>query len=77
MDKNVRIARELIAVAKGLISGSGKAASFSATPAKNKILELCEDGVLSWETVARECIAEMSEDDVSEMCSMLDIDVDD
>lgn len=33
----------------------------------NKLLELLEEGVLSWETVARECLSYMSEDDVADM----------
>lgn len=33
----------------------------------NKIIEFAEEGVLSWETIARECLAEMSEDDVADM----------
>ena len=33
----------------------------------NKLLELLEDGALSWETVARECLCYMSEDDVADM----------
>ena len=35
---------------------------------KNKVIELAENGILSWETIARECIAEMSEDEVEDMC---------
>ena len=37
----------------------------------NKILELCESGVLSWEQIAREALAEMSEDDVKDMYNTL------
>lgn len=33
----------------------------------NKLVELCEEGVLSWETVARECLCYMSEDDIADM----------
>lgn len=43
----------------------------------NKIIELAENGVLSWETIARECLQEMSEDDVADMantCEWLDED---
>jgi hypothetical protein len=32
-----------------------------------QIIEACDDGALSWETVARECMAYMSEDEVSDM----------
>lgn len=32
------------------------------------ILEMGESGELSWEDIARECLTEMSEDDVKEMC---------
>lgn len=35
----------------------------------DKLLERLEDGILSWEEVCRECLAEMSEDDVADMCS--------
>ena len=45
-------------------------ADYSACPAKNHVLEMCEEGILPWETVARECIAEMSEDDVADMCRL-------
>ena len=34
----------------------------------NHLLELAEDGVISWEDIARECLCYMSEDDVSDMC---------
>lgn len=40
-----------------------------------KVIELVENGVLSWETVARECLQYMSEDDVTDMansCNWLD-----
>ena len=40
--------------------------------ATNKIIEMCEDGVLSWETVAREALQEMSEDDVADMANTCD-----
>ncbi len=33
----------------------------------NAIIEACEEGRLSWETVARECLEYMSEQQVSEM----------
>ena len=35
----------------------------------NKVIELCEDGILDWEDLARECVAYMSEDDVNDMAS--------
>lgn len=40
-----------------------------------KVIELAENGVLDWETIARECLQEMSEDDVADMafsCDWLD-----
>ena len=40
-----------------------------------KVIELVKNGVLSWETVARECLQYMSEDDVADMansCNWLD-----
>ena len=40
-----------------------------------KVIELVENDVLSWETVARECLQYMSEDDVADMansCNWLD-----
>lgn len=77
MKMNTRIARELVKIARMLKGDGSRTAAFSATPAKDKVVELCEDGaLLSWETVARECIDEMSEDDVRDMCSTLGIDVD-
>lgn len=36
----------------------------------NKLLELLEDEVLSWETVARECLAYMSEDEVADITNI-------
>lgn len=33
----------------------------------NKLIDLAEDNVLDWETIARECLAYMSEDDVADM----------
>lgn len=35
----------------------------------NKLLEKLENGELSWETVAHECLAEMSEAAVEDMCN--------
>lgn len=35
--------------------------------ATRKILEMCEDGVLDWKSLAEECLQRMSEDDVKEM----------
>ena len=32
-----------------------------------KVIDLCENMVLDWETVARECMARMSEDEVEDM----------
>lgn len=34
----------------------------------SQVIELAENGILSWEEVARECIAEMPEDDIEDMC---------
>ena len=44
-------------------------------PITLKVIELVENGVLSWEMVARECLQNMSEDDVADMafsCDWLD-----
>ena len=32
-----------------------------------KVIDLAEDGALSWEAIARECLTRMSEDDVADM----------
>lgn len=32
-----------------------------------KIIDLAEDGALSWEAIARECLARMSEDEAADM----------
>ena len=37
-----------------------------------KVIELVEDGALSWEAIARECLARMSEDEVADMAHELD-----
>lgn len=35
--------------------------------ATNKLIDLAEEGVLSWETIARAALSYMSEDDVADM----------
>ena len=35
--------------------------------ATREIIELAEGGCLSWESIARECLNRMSEDDVADM----------
>ena len=42
----------------------------------SEVIKLAENGILSWEEIARECIAEMSEDDIEDMCSTCDWPVD-
>lgn len=37
------------------------------------LLELAEEGVLSWETLARELVAEASTDDLKRTCTLLDV----
>ena len=37
------------------------------------LLELAEEGVLSWETLARELVAEASTDDLKRTCQYLDV----
>jgi hypothetical protein len=39
----------------------------------NKLIELAEEGAISWESIARECLAYMSESDVSDMTMFADI----
>ena len=34
----------------------------------NKITEMAEEGAISWETIAREALERMSEDEVESMC---------
>ena len=34
----------------------------------NKLIEFAENASISWEDIARECLARMSEDDVKAMC---------
>ena len=41
-----------------------------------KLIGLVEDGCLDWETVARECIQRMSEDEVEDMVRECDWDND-
>jgi hypothetical protein len=38
------------------------------TDYRDKLLQRLEDGRLDWETVCRECITEMSMDEVKDMC---------
>ena len=37
------------------------------------LLELAEEGALSWETLARELVAEASTDDLKRTCTILDV----
>lgn len=37
------------------------------------LLELAEEGMLSWETLARELVAETSADDLKRICELLDV----
>ena len=37
------------------------------------LLELAEEGMLSWETLARELVAETSTDDLKRTCALLDV----
>ncbi len=37
------------------------------------LLELAEEGALSWETLARELVAEASIDDLKRTCTLLDV----
>lgn len=32
-----------------------------------KLIEMAQDGILTWETIARECLSAMSEDEVANM----------
>lgn len=48
--------------------------------AADKVIKLAENGTLNWETIARECLQNMSEDDVVGMastCNWLDDEDDD
>lgn len=42
-----------------------------------KLLDAAEDGIISWEEIARECLAAMSEAEVSEMTAFVDFFEDD
>lgn len=44
----------------------------SARESTIKVIELAEQGVLAWETIARECLSYMSEADVDDMASRCD-----
>lgn len=44
--------------------------------ATNKLLEMAEEGVLSYEVIAQMALKWMSEDDVAEMCKAYEIDID-
>ena len=39
-----------------------------------KLIDLAEQGLVSWEAIARECIAEMSTDDAYDVCVALGVD---
>ena len=38
----------------------------------SELIEMAEQMVIDWETIARECLARMSEDEVQEMCEECD-----
>lgn len=38
----------------------------------SELVEMAEQTVIDWETIARECLARMSEDEVQEMCEECD-----
>jgi hypothetical protein len=38
----------------------------------NKLVEAAEEGIISWEDIARECLAYMSESDVSDLVAFQD-----
>ena len=38
-----------------------------ARQATNEIIEMAEDGIFSWEQIAKSCLSYMSEDEVREM----------
>ena len=38
----------------------------------NELIKLAEEGALSWEGIARECLKRMSEDDVKKMAEDMD-----
>lgn len=37
-----------------------------------KLIDAAEDGIISWEEIARECLAAMSESEVSEMSAFVE-----
>lgn len=41
-------------------------------PVTSELLDLAEQGVVDWETLARDCLGWMSEHDVSQMAQRLD-----
>ncbi len=41
----------------------------NARKTTNAIIQLADDGAISWETIARECLSYMSESDVADMCN--------
>lgn len=43
-----------------------------ARPATTYLLDLAEQGVIDWESLARDCLGWMSEADVAEMAQRLD-----
>ena len=44
--------------------------------ATNKLLEMAEEGILSYETIAQMALKWMSENDVAEMCKAYEINID-
>lgn len=43
-----------------------------AREATNELIDMAENGAISWETIARECLQYMSEDEVRDMAESND-----
>ena len=66
----MNISKELFRIAKAISDTGIKTASASA---RSVLIDMAENGGLSWETIANECIQQMSEDQLEGVCNALDI----
>lgn len=41
-----------------------------------RLIEAAENGLVEWETIARECLAQMSEDEAEDVATALELDED-
>lgn len=66
----MNISKELFRIAKAISDTGIKTASANA---RSVLIDMAENGGLDWESIANECIQQMSEDQLEDVCDALDI----